>query len=273
MKWSKDETLTAVESRYGQIARTVQDEHRAEPALDPDECRRASLHMGYSADDLDDDPGGNLGLGCGNPLAIDGLGTGDTVVDLGSGAGFDAFIAARKVGSTGTVIGIDMSEDMIALARRNAEKAGLAQVTFRRAQIEDLPIAEGTVDAVISNCVINLSPDKGRVFAEAWRVLRPGGWLSVTDVLLNAPLPAALLDDLSTYAGCISGAEQKNDYLEHLRRAGFADIRVLRENDVLSIVPDELLAKLIARIGLPPETLTSLRESEIVSAHIQAIKQ
>ncbi|MGD8708988.1 MAG: arsenite methyltransferase [Ectothiorhodospiraceae bacterium] len=272
MKWDTEDTRTAVRGRYSDIANAARSGNRLENDLDDADRRSATKHMGYSDAELDADPGGNLGLGCGNPLAASELQPGMTVLDLGSGGGFDAFIAAREVGPEGRVIGVDMSEDMVALARRNAAKAQLGNTEFRVGYLEALPLDGDCVDAVISNCVVNLCPDKSAVFREAHRVLRPGGWLSVTDVLLDAPLPAALLNDLALYAACISGAVEKAVYLDGLREAGFESARILRSEDVMSVMPDALLAKLIARIGLPPETLEQIREGSLLSAHIHAVK-
>src|SRR5690606_25538499 len=156
--------------------------------------------------------GANLGLGCGNPTAIDAIPSGATVLDLGSGGGFDCFLAARKVGPTGHVIGVDMTPEMIDRARVNARKAGLMNVEFRLGEIEALPLADASFDVIISNCVINLSPDKARVFAEAFRVLKPGGRLMVSDLVLTRELPATVRQSAAAYAACISGAELKEAY-------------------------------------------------------------
>src|SRR3989337_4332744 len=167
----------------------------------------ASQRIGYSEEELKAvPPGSNLGLGCGNPIALASLKEGETVLDLGSGAGFDCFLAARAVGSKGRVIGVDMTPEMIEKARENARKGGYANVEFRLGEIENLPAADNSVDAIISNCVINLSPDKKQVFNEAYRVLRPGGRLMVSDIVLYKELPDAIRNSVESYIGCLSGA-------------------------------------------------------------------
>lgn len=176
-------------------------------------------------------PEADLGLSCGDPLAFGHIRPGDAVVDLGSGAGKDVFLAAQRVGAAGRVIGVDMTPEMIALARRNAAKfaaaTGLSNVEFREGTIENLPMGDGEVDAVISNCVINLSPDKPRVFREVHRVLKPGGRMVVSDIVLNRPLPRNLREDANLYAACIAGALPREEYLQAIRAAGFARIEVL----------------------------------------------
>jgi SAM-dependent methyltransferase len=183
--------------------------------------------IGYSAADVASVPAGaDLGLGCGNPLAIAGIKPGETVLDLGSGAGFDAFLAARQLAGTGRVIGVDMTAAMISKARRNAERAGYANVEFRLGEIEALPVADASVDLIISNCVINLSPEKRRVFAEAFRVLKSGGRLAVSDVVATKPLPEEIRAQLPLISACIGGASLVDNVREMLAAAGFARIEV-----------------------------------------------
>ncbi len=183
--------------------------------------------MGYSEDDLAAAPdGANLGLGCGNPQAIASLKPGEVVVDLGSGAGFDCFLAARQVGPQGRVIGVDMTHEMLAKARENSAKAGAANVEFRLGEIEHLPLADGSADVVISNCVINLSPDKPQVFREAFRVLKKGGRIAVSDVVNMAPLPPHLAGDPGLLSGCVAGASTRAEIEGWLREAGFVDVAV-----------------------------------------------
>jgi len=186
-----------------------------------------SKGLGYSDDDLAAVPeGADLGLGCGNPNAIAALKTGETVLDLGSGGGFDAFLAARAVGPTGRVIGVDMTPEMISRARDNARKVEAVNVEFRLGEIEHLPVADQTVDAIMSNCVINLSPEKQAVFAEALRVLKPGGRLAISDVVAIAPIPPELQSQAAALAGCIAGAAPLDELKAMLASAGFVDVRV-----------------------------------------------
>jgi SAM-dependent methyltransferase len=188
--------------------------------------------LGYSADELNAVPDGvNLNLGCGNPLAIASIRVGETVLDLGSGAGFDCFVAARQLAGTGRIIGVDMTAEMVAKARRNALRAGYGNVEFRLGEIEALPVADATVDLIISNCVINLSPDKPRVLREAFRVLKPGGRLSIADVIARRPLPAAWREDHEKLTRCISGAETATDLQRWLADAGFSAIAITPRED------------------------------------------
>jgi len=183
--------------------------------------------LGYSEQDIASVPdGANLGLGCGNPQALARLKPGETVLDLGSGAGFDVFLAARRVGSGGKVIGVDMTPEMVSKARQNAAKGGYINVEFRLGEIENLPVEDDSVDVIISNCVINLSTDKPRVFAEAFRVLEPGGRLAVSDVVATADLPAEVKDDPLFHSSCIAGASTIDDLERMLRVAGFVDIHI-----------------------------------------------
>jgi SAM-dependent methyltransferase len=186
-----------------------------------------SRMLGYSADDLGAVPeGADMGLGCGNPNAIASLREGETVLDLGAGGGFDCFLAARAVGPTGKVIGVDMTPDMVSLARANARKVNAANVEFRLGEIERLPVADSSVDVVVSNCVINLSPEKQAVFDEAFRVLRVGGRLAISDVVAIAPVPEALKTDITALCGCIGGAAPIDDVRSMLEKAGFTSIEI-----------------------------------------------
>ena len=198
-----------------------------------------SSSIGYSRDDLAGVPEeANLGLGCGAPLAFLDLRPGEVVLDLGSGAGMDAFLAARQVGPGGRVIGVDMTPEMLERARGAAARLGLAHVEFREGRLERLPVADASVDAVTSNCVINLVPDKGAVFAEVARVLRPGGRLVISDIVLDAALPEKLARDVYAWVGCVSGAALRQDYFEGLSRAGLSSIEVLRDVDSLAGLRD-----------------------------------
>ena len=201
---------------------------------------RIGAAVGYSQEELEAAPeGANLGLGCGNPTALGRIREGETVLDLGSGAGMDAFLAARQVGTTGRVIGVDMTPEMVELARENAARVGTDNVEFRLGEIEDLPLADESVDVVISNCVINLSTDKSRVFREAFRVLRPGGRLMVSDLVLTRELPDYIRDSASAYAGCVAGAELMYHYLAQIESAGFTGIQASGEDDYLKILGDD----------------------------------
>jgi arsenite methyltransferase len=186
-----------------------------------------SAALGYTQADVDGVPeGSNMGLGCGNPVALASLKPGETVVDLGSGGGFDCFLAARKVGDTGRVIGVDMTAEMVSKARKNAEKAGAGNVEFRLGEIEHLPVADNSADIVMSNCVVNLSPDKLSVYRDAYRVLKPGGRLAISDILATAPLPGEIKRNLALLAACVGGAETLADTERMLAEAGFKDIAI-----------------------------------------------
>jgi arsenite methyltransferase len=188
----------------------------------------------YSPDELSDLPGTvtDASLGCGNPIAIAELQPGEVVLDLGSGGGIDCFLAAKQVGPEGRVMGLDMTPDMIKLARRNAKKVGVKNVDFRYGEMEDIPLPDESVDAIISNCVINLSPDKDAVFREAYRVLRPGGRMSVSDMVVDGDLPLAIRDSLNAWAACIAGALDESVYLDKIRAVGFENIEVVSRDYV-----------------------------------------
>ena len=197
----------------------------------------ASAALGYSKEETDGAPeGANMGLGCGNPQAIADLRPGETVLDLGSGGGFDCFLAAPRVGENGRVIGVDMTPEMVSKARANAKKAGTENVEFRLGEIEHLPVADNTVDVIISNCVINLSPDKGQVFRDAYRVLREGGRLAISDVVAVKPLPDQLKQDLAAHCGCIAGAALVSDVERMLKEAGFEDIVVQLKQESKALI-------------------------------------
>ena len=233
-----------------------------------------SAHMGYSQEDLRAAPeGANLGLGCGNPLAHASLKEGETVLDLGAGAGFDCFLAARRGGKTGRVIGVDMTPEMIQKALENARGWGLGNVEFRLGEIEKLPVEDGSVDVLISNCVINLSPDKPQVFREAFRVLKPGGRLMVSDIVLCRELPAAIRDSVSAYVGCISGAVLERDYLNAIREAGFREIEVLEKRTfpIGDMAHDVTAKAVVEAYGSSPEKIRDLEES-VASIKVKAVK-
>lgn len=221
---AKDEIRAVVRQQYGQVART------GGGGCSPSCCNPgadASLSLGYSAEDLAAVPeGANMGLGCGNPQAIAALREGETVLDLGAGGGFDCFLAARQVGPRGRVIGVDMTPDMVSRARANAAQLQADNVDFRLGEIEHLPVADASVDVILSNCVINLSPDKAAVFRDALRVLKPGGRLAISDVVATATLPEALRDDVDALTGCVSGAADLATVEGLLREVGFEDVRI-----------------------------------------------
>jgi SAM-dependent methyltransferase len=230
-KASEEQIRKAVKERYGDIARggssgccEGSESTETSPLLMYD---KQAFQMGYTPEDLSNVPeGANMNLGCGNPGAIAALQPGETVLDLGSGAGFDSFLAANKVGPTGKVIGVDMTPDMIKKAEENAEKGSYTNVEFRLGEIEDIPVEDGLVDVILSNCVINLSPDKPKVFQEAFRVLKPGGRLAISDIVATAEIPEEYKDDLALYSACVSGALLITDLEDILSEAGFNDIQI-----------------------------------------------
>jgi len=198
-----------------------------------------STRLGYSTDERDSVPeGADMGLGCGNPRAIASLKPGEVVVDLGSGGGFDAFLAAQEVGKNGHVIGIDMTPTMLSKARANAEKGKYTQVEFRLGEIEHLPIADNTVDVIISNCVINLSPNKLQVFRDALRILKPGGRLAISDIVASAEMPEEMKNDPMLHAGCMAGAELVDDLKTMMDEAGFENIRIAPKDESKDFIKD-----------------------------------
>lgn len=223
-----------------------------------------SKAIGYTEEELETIPeGANLGLGCGNPVALASLREGETVLDLGSGAGVDCFLAANRVGKNGRVIGVDMTPEMIDKARANARKGNYSNVEFRLGEIENLPVADNTVDAVISNCVINLSPDKSRVFQEAFRVLKPGGRLMVSDIVLLKGLPEVIKNSVEAYVGCLSGAILKDAYLKAIRNAGFEDVQVKDETSfpVEYMANDPTAQAIVENLNVTVEELQAIATS------------
>ncbi len=259
---SADELREAVREGYSRIV-------EGRSAADAERVRETGRRIGYSEEQLAAVPDeANLGVGCGNPTAIDALRPGEVVVDLGSGAGMDAFLAARQVGPSGRVIGIDMTDAMLAKATENARNAGIENVEFRKGNIEALPIDDASVDVIISNCVINLSPEKDRVYGEAYRVLRPGGRLMVSDIVLERPLPPGVLESLDAYIGCIGGASLRSEYLATIARAGFAEVRVDHAASFVDAIDfdDPTIREAMTGMGISREeargyadTLTSLQ--------------
>jgi SAM-dependent methyltransferase len=231
---SNDRTRDQVRAAYGKVAKGQAD------GCSVGCCgtqQGGSLALGYTSEDLASVPqGADLGLGCGNPQAIAALRTGETVLDLGSGAGFDCFLAARRVGPSGRVIGVDMTPEMIAKARANARHIAVSNVEFRLGEIERLPAADASADVVLSNCVINLSPDKAAVFREAHRVLKPGGRLAISDVVATAPMSSALAESLLALTGCVAGAANVESIQAFLTDAGFREIKVQVRSDSAEII-------------------------------------
>ncbi len=278
----KEDIRQAVRERYGQVARSGaissiagpetsccgQSGPSAENASAASCCdgqeitsQQLSTLMGYSKEDIESAPeGANMGLGCGNPVALASLKPGETVVDLGSGGGFDCFLAARQVGNTGKVIGVDMTSDMVSKARTNAEKIGTNTVEFRLGEIEHLPVADNTADIIMSNCVINLSPDKQKVYGDAFRVLKPGGRLAISDVVATAPLPDEIQQDLALLSACIGGAATIDDTEKMLETAGFQNIEIKPKAESRKLISEWIPGK------------SKNAGDYVVSAYISAVK-
>ena len=280
-KGEKEKIREAVRERYGKIAKTETVAPGTSPAAScctpsnpnsqtipmassccggPDaSLENLSVAIGYTDEEINSVPeGANMGLGCGNPVALASLTSGETVVDLGCGGGFDCFLASREVGESGKVIGVDMTPDMITKARENAEKIGAGNVEFRLGEIEHLPVADNSADIIMSNCVINLSPDKLRVYRDAFRVLKPGGRLAISDIVATAPLPDEIRENLALLTACIGGAATIEETEHMLSEAGFQDIK---------IKPHEKSGDFI-RQWIPGKRI----EDFVVSASIEAVK-
>ena len=270
----EDRIKEIVREKYAEFART---ERSCCAAGDTASCcspESVSKEIGYKDDDLKAVPqGANLGLGCGNPVAIASLKEGEVVLDLGSGAGFDCFLAANKVGEKGRAIGVDMTPEMIEKARQNAKKGSYENVEFRLGEIENLPAADNSVDVVISNCVINLAPNKSRVFNEAFRVLRPGGRFMISDMVLTKELPSAIKESVEAYVGCIAGAIKKEEYLETIRAAGFREIQTIDETPFpIEVIGNDPAAKdIIEKSGLQQNEIEDLAGS-VLSISVCGIK-
>ena len=237
-------------------------------------AQNISQKIGYTEEEIKAVPGGaNLGLGCGNPVAFASLREGETVLDLGAGAGFDCFLAADRVGKNGKVIGVDMTPEMLEKARGNVRKGNYANVEFRLGEIENLPVADNSVDAVISNCVINLAPDKRKVFEEAYRILKLGGRLMVSDIVLLKELPDFVKNSIEAYIGCISGAIIRDKYIEAVKGAGFQGVRIIDEASfpIKWLTNDPTAKALIDSLEIPLETIEELTSS-IVSIKVYGVK-
>jgi ubiquinone/menaquinone biosynthesis C-methylase UbiE len=255
---SAEEIKTIVREKYGEIAR------RAEPCASTSSCCGTDALGAISSVFSEDytqlqgyNPDADLNLGCGMPTQSAGLKPGDVVVDLGSGAGNDAFVARAEVGATGRVIGVDMTEEMIERARRNKEKLGFENVEFRLGEIENLPVDSATVDVVISNCVLNLVPDKAKAYAEIHRILKPGGHFSISDVVTTGEIPPRLKAVAEMYVGCVAGAMEKEDYLRVIESAGFERVSVVKEKRI--VIPAELMQQLLTEVT--PAEIEAFRQS------------
>jgi arsenite methyltransferase len=261
----EEEIKKTVREGYAQVAR------QGCSCCQPSQAKDISKRIGYSDEEMGSVPeGANLGLGCGNPVALASLKPGETVLDLGSGAGFDAFLSANRVGKEGRVIGVDMTPEMVDKARANARAGGYQNVEFRLGEIENIPAADSSVDIIISNCVINLSPDKKRVFKEAFRVLKPGGRLMVSDIVLLKELPDYIRQSAAAYVGCISGAMLKNDYLGEIKGAGFQEVSILDEAlfPIDCIANDPTAKAIINKVQATKEDI----ENSVASIKVQAVK-
>jgi len=247
--------VAKVRERYGKIAAGEVSGCGCSCGANADLESEVSKGIGYAGVELDVVPEeANLGLGCGAPIAALAPQAGETIVDLGSGGGIDVFLAAPRVGESGKVIGVDMTEEMLARARATAAKHGFGNVEFRHGRLEALPVDDASVDGVTSNCVINLVPDKAQVFREVARVLKPGGRLVVSDIVLAAPLPERIATDLYAWVGCVAGAMLRDDYFATLAAAGLGEVEIVRDVDYVGILADKMpdeLAALSARTGVP----------------------
>ncbi|MEW6601076.1 MAG: arsenite methyltransferase [Nitrospirota bacterium] len=273
----KEETIKIVREGYAKVAR--QGGSCCGPA---DTCcgstskaRDISKFVGYSDEELSSVPeAADMGLGCGNPVALASLKEGETIIDLGSGGGLDCFLAANKVGASGRAIGIDMTPEMLEKARENARRGNYKNVEFRLGEIENLPAADNTADVIISNCVINLSPDKPRVFREAFRVLKPDGRMMISDLVLLKDIPDFLKDSIDAYISCLSGAIKKDEYLAAIRDAGFQDIEIMDERTFsLECYSDDPIAKAVMEnTKITSEQLKDVAKT-IVSLKVRGVKR
>ena len=273
---NEDETRKIVREGYAKVAK--QKGSCCAPVASccggTDRTQEISKKMGYTEEELNVVPeGANLGLGCGNPVALASLKECETVLDLGSGAGFDCFLASSKVGDRGKIIGVDMTPEMVEKARENARKGNYANVEFRLGEIENLPVGDNSVDAVISNCVINLSPNKKRVFAETFRALKPGGRLMISDIVLLKELPDFIRNSIQAYVGCVAGAMLKDEYLKTVREAGFQDVKIIDETAFPAelMVSDPTAKEIIKKLEIKPESVERVA-STVISIKVHGVK-
>lgn len=236
-----------------------------------------SKNIGYSEKELDETPeGANLGLGCGNPTALASLKLGETVLDLGSGAGFDCFLAAARVGKEGKVIGVDMTPEMIEKARENASNGGYANVEFKLGDIEEIPVADASIDVVISNCVVNLAPSKDKVFREIFRILKNGGRFIISDMVLLKTIPDKIKESAEAYIGCLSGAILKKDYLNTIKNSGFENIEIIEETNypfdlIVAMIPHDEITAILKDLDLSMEEAKEIAES-VISIEVRGTK-
>ena len=264
----------AVQDKYGALARRVTEQKTEASCCGPTCCGGAQDPISkdlYSDSETATLPGDAVkaSLGCGNPTALAELRAGETVLDLGSGGGIDVLLSARRVGPTGKAYGLDMTDDMLALARKNQQEAGVTNVEFLKGQIEQIPLPQGAVDVIISNCVINLSGDKDRVLAEAFRVLKPGGRFAVSDVVSRWPVPAEIRRNMELWIGCVAGALEESDYRAKLERAGFTDVEVEITREYRTAEARSFLSE----AGLDADAIAPTVDGAFASAFIRARKQ
>jgi arsenite methyltransferase len=273
----KDNIKKIVREGYAKVAKNEKSCCGSKPSCGDNTSNLSeeiSRRIGYSDEEIGSVPeGANLGLGCGNPVALASLKKGQIVLDLGSGAGFDCFLAANQVGKSGRIIGVDMTPEMIDKARENARKGKYQNVEFRLGEIENLPVADGAVDVVISNCVINLSPDKKRVFEEAFRVLKPNGRLMVSDIVLLKKLPELIKKNVQAYIGCLSGAEMKHRYVQMIEEAGFEQVKIVEESyfPIENMANDPTAQAIVKTSEIPVEKIRKIANT-IASVKVSALK-
>jgi SAM-dependent methyltransferase len=269
MTMKEREIKRAVKEGYARIAKHATSYYASRSCCDADIPEEISKRMGYTDEEIQAaPPESNLGLGCGNPVALASLSEGEIVLDMGAGAGFDCFLASTRVGSSGKVIGVDITSEMVEKARANARKCGYSNIDFRQGDLENMPVADNYVDVVISNCVINLIPNKMMAFKEAFRVLKPGGRLAVSDVVLLRELPEFVKRSNEAYIGCLAGAIMKDEYLEIIRSAGFHDVVVAAES---GFPVETLISETTASAVTEKPTISTEQQKEVADS-VMSIK-